>query len=75
MKRRALRGTMPSTGSLPFDVSINRRTMLRTILLLLVVFILIRLFFPELGTTVQHVLALFLSLVERMLAAVAGRLP
>jgi hypothetical protein len=49
--------------------------MIRTIVLVLVVFILIRWFFPALGELVQHVLELSLSLIEQLLSAAAGALP
>ncbi|MBI3956549.1 MAG: hypothetical protein HY340_00995 [Candidatus Kerfeldbacteria bacterium] len=48
---------------------------MRTILSLLIVFILIRLFFPELGSTVQHVLELALGALERLLSSAAAQLP
>ena len=53
----------------------TRNHMLRTIVLLLVVFILIRWFFPDLGDSVQHVLELMLAVLQKLLEAASGNLP
>lgn len=69
-------GGCSSTTAVPFAfITSNAKPMLKSILTLLAIFLLIKLFFPELASAVQHVLGLMLGLLERLLNAAAGQIP